>query len=147
VGLGGDLAEDHDHTGLGGSLAGNLGERVLPEAGIEDGVRDLIAAGKLRSVEDSRRVNVCVRPAIGTSLSLQERDAADDGRMVRAVTYQILSGWPSPTDSEVKLKVFWGLSGRFMAGLSMNRQGRAYLVGDEAVAVGAGAVHGGNWAG
>jgi hypothetical protein len=41
--LGGDLTEDHDHTGLGGRLAGDLGERVLLEAGIEDGVRDLIA--------------------------------------------------------------------------------------------------------
>jgi hypothetical protein len=41
--LGGNLTEDHDHTGLGGRLAGNLGERVLLEAGIEDGVRDLIA--------------------------------------------------------------------------------------------------------
>jgi hypothetical protein len=39
----GDLAEDHDHTGLGGSLASDLGEGVLPEAGIEDGIRDLIA--------------------------------------------------------------------------------------------------------
>jgi hypothetical protein len=40
--LGGDLAEDHDHAGLGGSLASNLGERVLLEAGIEDGVGDLV---------------------------------------------------------------------------------------------------------
>lgn len=38
VGLCGDLAEDHDHAGLGGSLASNLGEGVLLEAGIEDGV-------------------------------------------------------------------------------------------------------------
>jgi hypothetical protein len=36
--LGGDLAEDHDHACLGGRLAGDLGERVLLEAGIEDGV-------------------------------------------------------------------------------------------------------------
>lgn len=41
-GLGGDLAEDHDHTGLGGGLASDLGEGVLLEAGIEDGVRDLV---------------------------------------------------------------------------------------------------------
>ena len=40
--LGGDLAEDHDHAGLGGSLAGHLRERVIFEAGIEDGVGDLI---------------------------------------------------------------------------------------------------------
>lgn len=43
VGLGGDLTEDHDHTGLGGGLAGDLGEGVLLQAGIENGVRDLIA--------------------------------------------------------------------------------------------------------
>ena len=36
--LGGDLTEDHDHTGLGGSLASNLGEGVLLQAGIEDGI-------------------------------------------------------------------------------------------------------------
>ena len=41
--LGGDLAKDHDHTGLGGSLAGDLGEGVLLEAGIEDGIRNLIS--------------------------------------------------------------------------------------------------------
>jgi hypothetical protein len=40
----GDFAKDHDHAGLGGSLTGNLGKGVLLEAGIEDGVRDLIAA-------------------------------------------------------------------------------------------------------
>jgi hypothetical protein len=38
VGLCGDLTKDHDHTGLGGSLASDLGEGVLLEAGIEDGV-------------------------------------------------------------------------------------------------------------
>lgn len=43
VGLGGDLAEDHDHASLGGRLASNLGEGVLSQAGIEDSVRDLIA--------------------------------------------------------------------------------------------------------
>jgi hypothetical protein len=41
-GLGGNLTEDHDHTGLGGSLASNLGEGVLLQAGIEDGIGDLI---------------------------------------------------------------------------------------------------------
>ena len=40
--LGGDLTEDHDHTSLGGSLAGDLGVGVLGEAGVEDGVRDLV---------------------------------------------------------------------------------------------------------
>lgn len=43
LGLGGDLAENHDHAGLGGSLASDLGERVLLEAGIEDGVGDLVS--------------------------------------------------------------------------------------------------------
>jgi hypothetical protein len=42
LGLGGDLAEDHDHTGLGGSLAGNLGQGVLGQAGVEDGIGNLI---------------------------------------------------------------------------------------------------------
>lgn len=43
VGLGGDLTEDHDHAGLGGSLASNLGEGVLGETGIENGIRNLIS--------------------------------------------------------------------------------------------------------
>lgn len=43
LGIGGDLAKDHDHTSLGGSLASNLGEGVLSEAGIEDGIRNLIS--------------------------------------------------------------------------------------------------------
>jgi len=43
LGLGGDLTEDHDHTGLGGSLASNLGEGILPEASIEDSVGNLIS--------------------------------------------------------------------------------------------------------
>lgn len=43
VGLGGDLAKDHDHAGLGGSLTGDLGQRVLGQAGIEDGIGDLIS--------------------------------------------------------------------------------------------------------
>jgi hypothetical protein len=29
LGFGGDLAKDHDHAGLAGSLASDLGERVL----------------------------------------------------------------------------------------------------------------------
>jgi hypothetical protein len=35
VGLGRDLAKDHDHASLGRRLAGNLGEWVLLEASIE----------------------------------------------------------------------------------------------------------------
>lgn len=42
-GLGGDLSENHDHTGLGGSLASNLGHGVLLQASIENGIRDLVA--------------------------------------------------------------------------------------------------------
>jgi hypothetical protein len=41
--LGGDFTKDHDHTGFGGSLTSNLGERVLSQAGIEDGIGDLIS--------------------------------------------------------------------------------------------------------
>lgn len=43
LGLSGDLTKDHDHTGLGGSLASNLGEGVLPKASIEDSVGNLIS--------------------------------------------------------------------------------------------------------
>lgn len=42
LGLGGDLTENHDHTSLGGGLASDLGKGVLSQAGIEDGIRDLI---------------------------------------------------------------------------------------------------------
>ena len=42
LGLGGDLTEDHDHAGLGSTLASDLGEGVLLEAGIENGVGDLV---------------------------------------------------------------------------------------------------------
>lgn len=64
TGLGGDFTENHDHTGLGGSLASdlkirlvsfgvpaskkcarvNLRQRVLGQAGVEDGIGNLIAA-------------------------------------------------------------------------------------------------------
>jgi hypothetical protein len=60
VALSGDLTEDHDHAGLGGSLTGDLGVRILSKAGIEDSVRDLIAdlvrvalVDGLRSEEES----------------------------------------------------------------------------------------------
>ena len=38
-----DLSEDHDHAGLAASLAGNTGGRVSGDAGVEDGIRHLIA--------------------------------------------------------------------------------------------------------
>lgn len=43
LGLGGDLTKDHDHTSLGSGLASNLGQRVLGQAGIEDGIGNLIS--------------------------------------------------------------------------------------------------------
>lgn len=43
VSAGRDLTEDHDHAGLGGGLASDLGQRVLSQAGIENGIRDLIS--------------------------------------------------------------------------------------------------------
>jgi hypothetical protein len=58
VGLGGDFTEDHDHSGLGGSLASNLGEGVLLQAGIEDGIGDLIAGWGLAGVS---MTGTCIR--------------------------------------------------------------------------------------
>lgn len=43
LGLGGNLTKNHHHTGLGSGLASNLGERVLSQAGIENGIGDLIS--------------------------------------------------------------------------------------------------------
>jgi len=43
LGFCGKLTENHDHAGLGCGLAGNLGVRVLLKAGIEHGIRNLIA--------------------------------------------------------------------------------------------------------
>jgi hypothetical protein len=42
LGLGGDLSEDHYHTSLCGSLASNLGERVLSQTGVKNSIGDLI---------------------------------------------------------------------------------------------------------
>jgi len=42
-GLGGDLAEHHHHVGLGAGLARHLAVGVLREAGVEHGVRHLVA--------------------------------------------------------------------------------------------------------
>ncbi|DAZ98358.1 TPA: hypothetical protein N0F65_000677 [Lagenidium giganteum] len=42
-GLGGDFTENHDHAGLGARLAGNARVWILGNAGIEHGIRDLIA--------------------------------------------------------------------------------------------------------
>lgn len=40
--LGGDFTEDHDHTGLGGSLTSDLGVGVFSETGVQDGIGDLV---------------------------------------------------------------------------------------------------------
>lgn len=69
---------------VNGSRSTYLGERVLSEASVKDSVRDLITAGM--SVECS-------------------------WHEVFGRTHQILSGCPSPTDSEVKRKLpFWGIA-------------------------------------
>ena len=41
--LGGNLTEDHHHSGLGSGLAADLGQRVLGQAGVENGIGDLIS--------------------------------------------------------------------------------------------------------
>lgn len=41
-GASGDFTENHNHTGLGGSLTSHLGEGILSQAGIKNSVRDLI---------------------------------------------------------------------------------------------------------
>jgi hypothetical protein len=43
VGGGGDLSKDHDHVVFGGGLACDLGHGVGGEAGVKDGIGDLIA--------------------------------------------------------------------------------------------------------
>lgn len=41
-GRGGDLTEDHNHTGLGAGLTSHTRGRVITDAGVKDGIRDLI---------------------------------------------------------------------------------------------------------
>jgi hypothetical protein len=43
TGLGCDFTEDHNHPGFRSGLASYLGERVLGQAGIENGIGDLIS--------------------------------------------------------------------------------------------------------
>ena len=43
VGGGRDLSEDHNHASLGAGLACDTGDRILTDAGVEDGIGDLIA--------------------------------------------------------------------------------------------------------
>jgi hypothetical protein len=42
TGFCGDLAKDHDHARLGGGLACDLGEWIFAQAGVEDGIGDLV---------------------------------------------------------------------------------------------------------
>jgi len=43
VGLGRDLAHQHDHPRLGHALAGHLGVRVLPQVSVQNGIAHLVA--------------------------------------------------------------------------------------------------------
>jgi hypothetical protein len=61
LGLGGDLTEDHDHTGLGSGLTSDLGEGVIGQAGIEDGIGDLISDLVRVSLTDGLGLWKCVR--------------------------------------------------------------------------------------
>lgn len=56
VSSGRDLAKDHDHASLGSGLAGDLGQRVLSQAGIEDGIRNLV--GNLVGVTLTNRLGL-----------------------------------------------------------------------------------------
>jgi len=96
LGLGGDLSEDHDHSGLGGGLAGDLGELVLLEAGIKDGIRDLIADLVCRGKDGRRRGKK--RRKEGWVSEIWKK--IGKRKEVRGQP-----GCPSPTDSEVKRKV------------------------------------------
>jgi hypothetical protein len=84
--LGGDFSEDHNHASLGGSLAGNLGEGVLLEAGIENGVRDLIAAEDVSTRGQlcvSSRLTAMTRPAMRKAVAISQ----DRGPMGRIAGY------------------------------------------------------------
>jgi hypothetical protein len=76
TGLGGDFAKDHDHAGLGSRLAGHLGERVFPEAGIEDSVGDLVAGGNVGRYSiahvDTGHLRDLVRVALADRLGGEE---------------------------------------------------------------------------
>jgi hypothetical protein len=65
LGLGGNLTEDHDHTGLGCGLASNLGERILGQAGIEDSIRDLISDLVWVTLTDGLRLLRCCQYTVG----------------------------------------------------------------------------------
>lgn len=77
LGLGGDLAKDHDHTGLGGRLASDLGEGVLSQAGIENGVGNLI--GDLVGVALANRLGLRNRSVRLSSYGMSRREQAKRG--------------------------------------------------------------------
>lgn len=68
LGLGSDLTKDHDHAGLGGSLASNLGEGVLSQAGVEDSIGNLI--GNL--------VGVTLADGLGLQRNISKAAGAED---------------------------------------------------------------------
>ncbi len=132
--------EDHDHTSLSGTLAGDLGERILLEAGIENGVRDLVTE-EMRSAKGCgnyvhRRTRWVVEYPRDRGLCeaaeekrLNKRQG-EEGQVLECATYQILSGWPSPTDSEVKRKVlFWAAVSWEGTTAGYVWLGQTYLVG------------------
>jgi hypothetical protein len=104
MGLGGNLAEDHDHASLGSRLAGDLGERVVLEAGIQDGIGDLVARRIISSVLES---NTSVKLGAGTIDPYSRQGSQMKEEKEESPTHQILSGCPSPTDSDVKRNVPW----------------------------------------
>jgi hypothetical protein len=84
----GDLTEDNYHTGLGGSLASDLGEGVLLEAGIEDGVRDLIAVvalvgfGVWRNWESESEVGCVIHWMVPCSLRNRNHEGKSVGEYI-----------------------------------------------------------------
>lgn len=56
LGLGGDLSENHHHSGLACRFTSNLGVGIFSQAGIQNGVRDLIA----------ELIRVTLRDALGS---------------------------------------------------------------------------------
>ena len=64
---GGNLAEDHDHASLAAGFAGNTGGLVVLDAGVKDGIRDLVAelvgvalVDRLRGEEEGRHICLVV---------------------------------------------------------------------------------------
>ena len=84
LGIGGDLAKDHDHAGLGGSLASDLGEGILSQAGVEDGIGDLISDLIGVTLTDGLGLWWCTQRSAAESLDTWRRGR---GRPRRQCTY------------------------------------------------------------